>query len=102
MKPSLILLFALAGCAGQTTIGPEGPERLLPDSLQLEARGIERACGVAEASLLHPNSDGNLEVWAVAGADISYPRFACVWSAIQNAKLSERGIEIVLIGEDAP
>lgn len=66
----------------------------------MEARSIERACGVAEDSLLHPNRDGNLEVWAVAGPDISYPQFACVWSAIHKAKLSERGVEIVLIGED--
>ncbi len=65
----------------------------------MEARSIERACGTAEASLLHPNRDGDLEVWAVAGTDISYPQFACVWSAIQKAKLSERGVEIVVIGE---
>lgn len=66
----------------------------------MEARSIERACGVAEDSLLHSNRDDNLEVWAVAGTGISFPQFACVWSAIQKAKLSERGVEIVVIGED--
>lgn len=100
MKLSLLSLITLSGCAEYATIGPEIMEHRLPGSLQMEARSIERACSVTEASLLHPNRDGNLEVWTVAGTDISYPQFACVWTAIQTAKLSERGVEIVVIGED--
>ena len=101
MKLSLISLIALAGCAEHAAIGPEVMEHRLSGSLQIEAHSIERTCGVAEASLLHPNRDGNLEVWAVAGTDISFLQFDCVWSAIQKAKLSERGVEIVVMGEDS-
>ena len=101
MKLSLISLIALTGFAEHAAIGPKILEHRLSGSLQMEARSIERACGVAEAALLHPNQDGNLEVWAIAGIDISFPQFDCVWSAIQKAKLSERGVEIVVIGEDS-
>jgi hypothetical protein len=95
MKPRLVALLMLSGCTAHA------PDQR-PDGLQLETRQIERSCGVAEGSLLHPTSSGDLEVWSTSGADLAYAKFDCVWTAVQKAGLSERGIKIVLMGQDAP
>ena len=96
MKPWLVSLLMLSGCTVHAARAPD--QR--PDGLQSEARQIERSGGVAEGSLLHSTSNGDLEVRSIAGADVAYSQFACVWAAVQNARLSERGIKVILVGED--
>jgi hypothetical protein len=95
MKLLLVALLMLSGCTAHTVRAPDHR----PDVLHLETRQIERSCGVAEGSLLHPTSSGDIEVWSTAGADLAYAKFACVWAAVQNARLSERGIKVILVGE---
>lgn len=57
-------------------------------------------CGLAAGSILHPDAEGNLEVHALS-VNVSYFQFSCVMAAIGKAKLTDRGVKILMSGEDS-
>ena len=100
MKPWLFIIALLAGCAAHPgdslPVGYSNPV----SSLARAATEMEMRCGLAAGSLLHPDAEGNLEVHA-ASVDVSYSQFSCVMDAIGKAKLTDRGVKIIMSGEDA-
>ena len=100
MKRSLMLFALLAGCVQAKTPPLMGYERDHFD-LARTAADVERACDLTEGALLHPNSDGNLEVWASPRVAVTYPQFSCVWAALGQETLKAQGVETIFIGEDA-
>ena len=95
-----MLIVLLAGCAPATTppLMRYGSDHF---DLARTAGDIERACDLTEGALLHPNSDGNLEVWAGPGGAVTYPQFSCVWAALDQKILKAQGVEMIITGEDA-
>ena len=90
-----------AGCSGQSTPGPDSDQDRAPASLSEMAARIEGGCGLAEASLLHATPRGDLEIRPAARSGLSYSQFSCVWAALEQAGLEERGVQIILTGGDA-
>ncbi|HYC74398.1 hypothetical protein, partial [Brevundimonas sp.] len=96
--PWLIISVCLAGCSPLAGLSSAGT-RIAPVDLSAAAAELERGCGLAAGSLLHVTSDSDLEVWPVTQPP-TYPQFACVMEAIEQAKLERRGVRIILAGED--
>ena len=94
MKRSLLLSVALlAGCAGHAVD--------TSFDLALTAKRIEQACGLTHGSLLHPISQGVLELRPATPIRPSYAQFACVTKGIEQERLERRGVRVLLIGEEA-
>ena len=90
-----------AGCSGQSTLASGSDQDRAPVSLSEMAARIEEGCGLAEGTLLHATPRGDLEIRPVAQSGLSYPQFSCVWAALEQAELEERGVQIILTGGDA-
>jgi len=100
MKSWLIIVALLSGCSGQHAVTSRGAQAASLPHLTQTAADIERECGLAAGSLLHPRQDGSLYIHAAAPSKIAAPQFSCVLAAIDKSGLEERGIKVFLTGED--
>jgi len=100
MKPLLPLITVLAGCSLPPDNSFEVSRTSQVINLPRIATKLEVNCGLPAGSLLHPDADTALEISAVS-ASVSFSQFSCVMDAIQKKKLTNRGVKIIMTGEDA-
>ena len=100
MKPWLFIIALVAGCTSHPDSSFEAGPSSPVSSLSQAAKDMEMGCGLAAGSLLHADTEGNLQVHAVS-AGVSYSQFSCVMASIDKAKLTDQGVKIIMNGEDA-
>lgn len=101
MKHLLLGTIFLASCSAQPLPISDEERQEAIRNLSDTAAEIERGCELEERSLLQPNPRGHLELRPVDPANFTYQQFECVMAAIDKAKLQDRGIRVLLIGEEA-
>ena len=96
------ILVLLTGCSTLTAKNGDVAHPLSVHELATEAAEIERGCDLPTGSILHSTPNGDLVVLPVRPRELTFPTFSCVMKAVENARLEDRGVKVLLTGEDAP
>lgn len=65
------------------------------------AANIERRCGLASGSILHPTPRRDLEVRLAGSTMPTYSQFSCTMTAIKQERLEALGVRVFVVGEQA-